>query len=118
MVYVNLESIEERDFALNDPKASLDRFPNGAIVDEIQIVPDLLSYIQLRVVENEQMRMFVFTGNHQFALRQGITQSLSRRTALLDLLPLSIGKLNHAEMDFNFDDCIFKGFYREYINII
>ena len=52
--YVNLESIDERTFASSDPKGFLARFPNGAIIDEIQRVPDLLSYIQVNVDEKQQ----------------------------------------------------------------
>ena len=36
MPYASLESIEERNFAISDPKGFLDRFPDGAVLDEIQ----------------------------------------------------------------------------------
>ncbi len=45
--YVNLEHPEERDFAIDDPQGFLNRMPNGGIIDEIQRVPKLLSYIQV-----------------------------------------------------------------------
>ena len=44
--YVNLEHLETREFALNDPVGFLRKYPDGAVIDEVQRAPDLFSYIQ------------------------------------------------------------------------
>jgi len=109
--YCNLESPENREFAVNDPKAFLKQFSNRVILDEFQRVPELLSYIQVTVDENKQNGQFILTGSHQLALKGAITQSLSGRTALLHLLPFSISELNAANIKFeHFEGYIFSGF--------
>ncbi len=93
--YTNLERPDLRDFARSDPRAFLAQFDErGAIIDEIQRVPELLSWIQVEVDENKQMGQFILTGSHQFDLSREISQSLAGRTALLKLLPLSISELS------------------------
>ena len=44
--YANLEFPDIRAMALSDPRGFLEQFPEGAILDEIQRAPELLSYIQ------------------------------------------------------------------------
>src|SRR2546425_12374998 len=68
--YVNLEAPDVRLLATTDPRSFLDRFPDGAILDEIQRAPELLSYIQTIVDEANQKAMFVLTGSHQLELHQ------------------------------------------------
>ncbi len=87
--YVSLESVEERAFALSDPKGFLARHPNRMIIDEIQRAPDLLSEIQIRVDEQQRPGMFVVTGSQNFQLLSSLSQSLAGRTALATLLPFS-----------------------------
>ena len=88
--YCNLENPEIRLLAKNDPNAFFEEFKYPAIIDEIQRVPELLSYMQTIVDEKDEKGMFIVTGSHQFDLKLSITQSLAGRTALLHLLPFSI----------------------------
>jgi hypothetical protein len=92
--YINLENPEERDFAIEDPKGFLSRAGKGIILDEIQRVPDLFSYIQILVDENRQPGRWIFTGSQNFLLMHQISQTLAGRTTLLQLLPLSILELS------------------------
>lgn len=109
--YSNLEVPDIRELAENDPRAYLAQFPGKVIIDEIQRVPTLLSYIQAIVDRERQNGRFVLTGSHQLALREAITQSLAGRTAILYLLPLSISELNAAGIRFDsFEDYAFHGF--------
>jgi len=102
--YVNLERPDLREFARSDPRAFLGQFAEqGAILDEIQRVPELLSWIQVEVDEKKQVGQFILTGSHQFDLSREIAQSLAGRTALLKLLPLSLSELGQGELDFTFD---------------
>ena len=87
--YVNLKIPEERELALTDHKRFLGQFPDGVILDEIQRVPELLSYIQAIVDAEDQSGQFILTGSHQLELQKGITQSLAGRTAILELLDRS-----------------------------
>ncbi|RME11079.1 MAG: ATP-binding protein, partial [Bacteroidetes bacterium] len=109
--YCNLEIPEERALAAEDPKGFLQRFPGKVILDEIQRVPELLSYIQARVDEQKVNGAFVLTGSHQLVLREAIGQSLAGRTALLHLLPLSISEMKAAGIVFDrFEDYALHGF--------
>lgn len=109
--YCNLESPENRSHATEDPKAFLAQFKRPVILDEIQRAPELLSFIQVIVDERKLNGHFVLTGSHQLQLRQTITQSLAGRTAILQLLPLSISELNEAGFEFsNFADYAIQGF--------
>ncbi len=109
--YSNLESPETRELAQNDPKAYLAQFPSKTIIDEIQRVPKLLSYIQVIVDQEKQNGRFVLTGSHQLQLREAISQSLAGRTAILNLLPLSIDELASAGIRFDsFEEYAFHGF--------
>ena len=109
--YVNLEQPEIRSFALEDPKSFFHRFPPPIIIDEIQRVPELLSWIQVISDENQdKTAQFILTGSHQPALRQAISQSLAGRTALLHLLPLSLDELPPSEREKSRSELLLKGF--------
>lgn len=112
-MYSNLEVPEERHFASKDPNAYLAQFTSKVIIDEIQRVPELLSYIQDIVDkdESEEPGKFILTGSHQLQLRQAVTQSLAGRTAIVNLLPLSIAELrNHSIELGSFEEYCFTGF--------
>lgn len=109
--YANLEDPENREIARSDPKAFLGNLPKRAIIDEIQRVPDLLSYIQVIVDAHPGNGQYVLTGSHQLSLRAAIAQSLAGRTALLHLLPLSIRELISTEKgDSDFETFAYTGF--------
>lgn len=109
--YVNLENPETRDFAQDDPKAFLAQYSGKVIFDEIQRLPELLSYLQIAVDKQSENGRYVLTGSHQLALREAITQSLAGRTAILHLLPFSIAELVDNQLGFaNAEDYIYQGF--------
>ncbi|HEX4839730.1 MAG TPA: AAA family ATPase, partial [Rhabdochlamydiaceae bacterium] len=109
--YVNLENPDIRNLAEIDPRSFLEQYPNGAILDEIQRVPILLSYIQTIVDETDQKGMFILTGSHQLELHEAISQSLAGRTALLSLLPLSLNELTAAGFNPSLNELLIKGGY-------
>ena len=51
--YVNLEDPTFMDFATEDPKGFLARYHDQVVFDEIQRVPNLLSYIQMKLIATE-----------------------------------------------------------------
>src|SRR5665811_387703 len=95
--YVSLETPSERDFAGDDPVGFLARFPDGAILDEIQRAPELLSYLQGIVDEDPTPGRFVLTGSQNLTLMDGVSQSLAGRTALLELLPLELAEIRRFD---------------------
>ena len=108
--YVNLESPDVRALAETDPHGFLARYPDGAIFDEVQRTPELLSYLQVIVDQRQQNGLYILTGSHQFALHEKITQSLAGRTALLTLLPLSFSEvMTHSDIK-DENALILKGF--------
>jgi hypothetical protein len=109
--YCNLERPDSRHFAQHDPAGFLAQFPDGAILDEIQRVPELLSWIQVRVDERQTAGEFILTGSHQFELNRHISQSLAGRTALLKLLPLSLAELRDAGQPTGVDHLLLTGGY-------
>jgi len=88
--YVSLESLDERSFAASDPRGFLDRFDSGVVIDEVQRVPDLLSYIQVYSDERNSPGFYILTGSQNFLLMKKIAQSLAGRTALVTLLPFTL----------------------------
>ncbi len=110
--YLSLEEPDVRRMALEDPRAFLGRLPDGAVLDEIQRAPDLLSYLQTRVDADGRMGLFLLTGSQQFGLMSGVTQSLAGRTAFVELLPFSLNELDHAGMLLpNLDEMLLAGGY-------
>ncbi len=109
--YVNLERPDVREFAINDARGFLASYADGAILDEIQRVPQLLSYIQVMVDERNETGLFILTGSQQFEVMSHITQSLAGRTALLKLLPLSMEELAAANLTTDTDSLLLTGFY-------
>ena len=109
--YSNLESLEERDFATHDPKGYLARFNQGAVIDEIQNVPELLSYIQVNVDENPQPGRYILTGSQNFALANSISQSLAGRTAIARLLPFTLDEINRITPPKSLDQLLYTGAY-------
>lgn len=109
--YANLEAPDLREFALSDPRGFLAKYRDGAIFDEIQRAPELLSYLQVMADERGGNGLFVLTGSEQFRLSDAINQSLAGRTALLRLLPLSLRELQGTGRMMTVDELLFAGFY-------
>ncbi|MFN2354303.1 MAG: ATP-binding protein [Desulfopila sp.] len=91
--YVSLESLDFREFAKNDPRGFLAGYRQGAVLDEIQQAPELVSYLQSEVDENPEPGRFIVTGSQHFGISQIISQSLAGRCGLLNLLPPDFDEL-------------------------
>lgn len=108
--YVSLENFDIRQMAQSDPEGFLQSFPAPVIIDEIQRVPELLSYIQTIVDENKTSGQYILTGSHQPLLGESVTQSLAGRTGILRLLPLSISELRASGIELERDQYLYQGF--------
>lgn len=91
--YVSLENPAQREFAQEDPVAFLGRYQDGAVIDEVQRVPQIFSYLQGLVDEDPRPGRFLLTGSQNLALVDAVTQSLAGRTTLTELLPLSLEEI-------------------------
>lgn len=109
--YFNLERPDLRETTSADPRAFLARAAEGAILDEVPRVPELLSYLQVHVDERQRNGMLVLTGSKQFRLSESISQSLAGRTAILRLLPFSIAEAAVIRPAMPVDELLFTGFY-------
>ena len=109
--YVSLENPDEREFATQDPKRFLARFPEGAVLDEVQRCPELLSWLQGLVDERPVMGQFVLTGSAQFDLLASMSQSLAGRVGRVELLPLSLSEIQHAGLSTTLDKLLLNGGY-------
>lgn len=95
--YVSLEAFDEREYATDDPRGFLAEYSDGAIIDEVQRAPGLLSVLQGEVDARPEPGRFVLTGSQHFGLSSAISQSLAGRTAVLTLLPPSLNELRRFD---------------------
>ena len=79
--YVNLEDPDTRELALADPRRFFASLPEGAVLDEVQRAPELMSYLLGIADSAPTMGRWVLTGSQQFGLMDGIGQSLAYRAA-------------------------------------
>lgn len=109
--YHTLEDPDIRILAENDPRSFLSS-SKRMILDEIQRLPQLFSYIQSITDESGQEGQFIISGSQSFLLNERIPQSLSGRVAILHLLPFSCSELFGANYSFSkSEELLFKGFY-------
>ncbi|HEX4855486.1 MAG TPA: ATP-binding protein [Limnobacter sp.] len=110
--YVSLENPEQRQFAIEDPKRFLAQFRNGAVIDQVQRVPNLFSWLQGLVDERQIMGDFILTCSSQFELVRHISQSLAGRVGRVELLPLQRAELQKADVSLpDVDRLMVKGNY-------
>jgi predicted AAA+ superfamily ATPase len=114
--YINLEEPDTRAAILEDPRFFLLNRSNTLILDEIQRAPKLLSYIQTIVDPRPSNGQFILTGSHQIALGEAISQSLAGRTAILELLPLSLHEMKRNKISLELDELLLNGGYPRLYN--
>ena len=107
--YANMEAYDVREFAAEDPRGFLAQYPDGAVLDEIQSSPHLVSYIQVLVDEQQRTGLFVLTGSQQFKLTNTISQSLAGRTAMFRLWPFSLAERRRAGYADGNDEFLYTG---------
>ena len=108
--YISLENPDIRTFALEDPRGFLAQYPDGAILDEVQRVPALFSYLQQILDDKDQAGLFILTGSNNFSLQENITQSLAGRIGQLTLLPFCLSELKALPQN-SINEYLFKGMY-------
>lgn len=112
--YVSLENPVTQSVIEENPEAFLEQFPDGAVLDEVQRVPELFRYLQGILDERKDRNQFILTGSNNFLLQERISQSLAGRIGYLQLLPLSFAELSDAGLTGNsVDELIQRGGYPE-----
>ncbi len=110
--YINLENPSIRSFATDDPLGFLNQYNDKVILDEVQRVPELFSYLQERVDESQIMGQYILSGSQNFHLLNNITQTLAGRVALFKLLPFDFKELKQNQLlDASYSKAAIKGFY-------
>jgi len=110
-LYTSLEEPDTRIYAESDPRRFLASGPK-MIIDEIQRVPELFSYIQTITDHTNQTGQFIISGSQSFLLDERISQSLAGRVAILHLMPFSYSELSaHGLRANSFEELIYNGFY-------
>ncbi|MEZ4985959.1 MAG: AAA family ATPase [Saprospiraceae bacterium] len=110
--YVSLENTDARTFATEDPNGFLHQYDHHVIIDEVQRVPSLFSYLQTRVDEEGEMGQYILSGSQNFHLMEQITQSLAGRVAIFKLLPFDHEELSQASLlPDNWETLAIKGCY-------
>lgn len=108
--YVNLEFPDVRLFAEKDPRGFLHQ-SNTMVIDEIQRVPELFSYIQ-GFVDEDPSRKYVLTGSNNFSLMRTVSQSLAGRVEIFSVFPFSILELRQDGKALgSLSHTLFRGFY-------
>jgi len=111
--YANLEQPDTRRYAQEDPKSFLQDLEGGAVMDEIQNVPELLSWLQVQIDDDPTPGQWILTGSQNFTLSESVSQSLAGRTATLNLLPLTLNeteRFDHSPQD-SLEQVLIRGGY-------
>lgn len=108
--YMNFENPDTRMLFLQDPRDFLREIPEGAVLDEVQQVPEMASYLQQIADERKHEVRFILTGSSHLLVMEKVTQSLAGRTAILKLLPLSFEELG-KQSSVPTDQLLFRGFF-------
>ncbi len=108
--YYSFENPDVRILAETDPRSFLHPISKGAVFDEIQNVPSIISYLQQIVDEHKMKKTFILTGSNNFSLVNHVSQSLAGRTAILKLLPFSLQEIS-SFLSRSTDEIMLQGFY-------
>jgi hypothetical protein len=114
--YVNLEDPDVLLFAKSNPKAFLEKYPKGAIFDEVQRIPELFNYLQGIVDASDETGQFILSGSNNFLMQQNISQSLAGRVGYIELLPFSLSELEVSnQRNVSLNQQMLEGFYPDII---
>lgn len=118
--YISLENPSDRLFAQQDPVGFLETYQNGVILDEVQYVPELFSYLQVYTDARQRLGEYILTGSQNFLMMEKITQSLAGRVAIFNLLPFAVEELQGtAYLSEDWESQLIQGFYpRKLVNHI
>ena len=91
--FVSMENPDVRMRMQADPVGFISRLKGPVIIDEIQYMPELFSYIKSAIDIKRKPGQWLLTGSQQFSLMHNVSQSLAGRAAIVSLLPFSFSEL-------------------------
>ena len=109
--YFSFESPDTQDIFEYDPRGFFKNIQGNAIFDEVQKIPDLLSYLQEILDDKSDHRKFILTGSNNLQLSSKVSQTLAGRTRILQLLPLQRDEITAIDQKITLDDALFYGSY-------
>lgn len=98
--YVTFDDPRDTKLAKEDPRLFFEQYPGPLILDEIQYVPELLSFVKMQVDRHQKKGEFILTGSQRFTMMKNLTESLAGRVGLFELLPMSIGEGRKASQNY------------------
>lgn len=112
--YANLDTLKSKSYASEDPQGFLNDHPCPVIIDEIQEVPELLSYIKENIDSKRNKKgQYLITGSQQFSLMEGVQESLAGRAAIMDLAGFSMHETQSLIKSHTWPEIVLKGSYPE-----
>lgn len=95
--YLSLDAPDLQAAFAADPRSLLRQYPPPAIFDEVQRVPELLTYVKEQVDSRRHHRgQYVLTGSQNILLMERVAETLAGRAAILRLLPFSQRELDRG----------------------
>ena len=114
--YYNFENPDIRNMALYDPRKFLSGIKRSVILDEIQKVPEIVSYLQEILDNKKDKRQFILTGSNNLKISEKISQSLAGRTRILEILPFGRNEFPAKVRHKDIDSVLFYGSYPKIYN--
>jgi len=114
--YLSFENITTVNQFKSDPEYFIQYHKSLVIIDEVQKVPEIFSYLQLEIDNSNKKGRFILTGSSNFTLMESVTQTLAGRLVFVDLLPLSVPEINSAKTNLyknKWENFVWRGAYPE-----
>ena len=89
---VSLDSLINREMAINEPELFLQRFPPPVLIDEFQYAKELLPFIKIHVDKTGRYGDYWLTGSQMFHMMKGASESMAGRVAVIPMQGLSISE--------------------------
>jgi predicted AAA+ superfamily ATPase len=114
--YLSFENTTMVNQFRNDPEYFIQYYKTGCVIDEVQKVPEIFSYLQLEIDRSNKKGRFILTGSSNFTKMESVTQTLAGRLVFVDLLPLSVTEINTAKANLyknKWENFVWRGGYPE-----
>lgn len=99
--YISFDDSKLLEKAVNNPQEFLEEYKPPLIIDEIQKAGFLFEAIEKKVNDVRRLEgsikangMYILTGSQKLKLMKGVSESMSGRVGIIELMPLSQSELN------------------------
>jgi predicted AAA+ superfamily ATPase len=124
MKYYTFDDIDIFNTATSDPKGFIEYISKNenTAIDEVQMIPEIISPIKMSVDVQNRKGMFLLTGSSDMFKNSKIKESLAGRMVSFNLYPLSYSEINNRDIniidklfsdDFNTFDIDFESISKE-----